>query len=619
MTDEVRQKLGELPDSPGCYIMKSQGQVIYVGKAVNLKNRVSQYFHQSGHAPKVQAMVDKVDDFDVVLVNSELEALILECNLIKRYRPWYNIRLKDDKHYPYLRVDLREDFPRVELVRESKKDGARYFGPYPGATVVREMLDVVRLVFPIRTCNRAITPGKILRPCVHYEIGQCLGPCAGHATREEYHALIARVVEFLSGNFEPALRDLNARMREAALGLHYERASVYRDRIRAVEQVMQKQKAIVAGGGDQDVLAVAACGNDAVVQAMTVRGGKMIGSEAHVLERAGDEPPERVLTSFMLQYYGEDAQPPREILTSVEPEEGETLRALLAERRGGALTLATPKRGEKRQLVELALKNGRNAAEKREQRARNSYARTEGALQELREALEMVDLPERIEAYDISNTGGNLSVASMVVMKHGQAANRDYRRFRIKTVEGANDFASMHEVVSRRFKHGLAERDERMAEGLPPSGGKFSELPDLVLIDGGRGQLNAALQAMEELGLSIPTFGLAKRIEEIILPDREESILLDRHSPALHLIQRLRDEAHRFAITYHRSLRGSASLKSQLEGIPGVGPVRRRALMQHFPSLEAIRSATIEQLCEVPGVSTQTAAVIQKHLNPDKQ
>jgi len=321
----------------------------------------------------------------------------------------------------------------------------------------------------------------------------------------------------------------------------------------------------------------------------------------------------------MLQYYGEDAQPPREILTSVEPEEGETLRALLAERRGGALTLATPKRGEKRQLVELALKNGRNAAEKREQRARNSYARTEGALQELREALEMVDLPERIEAYDISNTGGNLSVASMVVMKHGQAANRDYRRFRIKTVEGANDFASMHEVVSRRFKHGLAERDERMAEGLPPSGGKFSELPDLVLIDGGRGQLNAALQAMEELGLSIPTFGLAKRIEEIILPDREESILLDRHSPALHLIQRLRDEAHRFAITYHRSLRGSASLKSQLEGIPGVGPVRRRALMQHFPSLEAIRSATIEQLCEVPGVSTQTAAVIQKHLNPDKQ
>ncbi|MBQ8954380.1 MAG: excinuclease ABC subunit UvrC [Clostridia bacterium] len=619
MTDALRLKIENLPDSPGCYLMKSEGRIIYVGKAKNLKNRVRQYFHESrNHTPKVRAMVEKVDDFDIVLVDGELEALILECNLIKLHKPWYNILLKDDKHYPYIRVNMHEPFPTVDLTRKSAKDGARYFGPFMSATVVREMLDVVRTVFPIRTCTRVIGGGRKYRPCVHYEIGQCHAPCAGYIDEAGYHEIMKRVLEFLGGNDQPVRQELTEKMRQAAQSFNYERAAVYRDRLQAVESVMQKQKAIVTGGGDQDVLAVVKCGDDAMVQMVMVRGGKMIGSESHVLERAGDEAPEEVLTSFMLQYYSEESLPPREILVSHASEDAEILSQLLTERRGAKVTVARPQRGEKRQMVEMALKNAGDAAMKREKQLTNSRLRTIGALEELQEVLGMDQFPRRIEGYDISNTQGAQSVGSMVVMINGRPANRDYRYFRIKTVEGANDFASINEVISRRLKHGLSEREERLSQGLDPVSGKFSDLPELILIDGGRGQLEAAIAARDELGLSIPMFGLAKRLEEIVLPGEDQSILLDKHSPALHLIQRVRDEAHRFAISHHRSLRGAAALKSRLDEIPGVGPVRKKAILKHFETMEALEAASIEQICEVNGISKQTAQVIYDFLHAGK-
>ena len=619
MTDALRLKIENLPDSPGCYLMKSNGKIIYVGKAKNLKNRVRQYFHESrNHTAKVRAMVEKVDDFDIVLVDGELEALILECNLIKLHKPWYNILLKDDKHYPYIRVNMHEPFPTVDLTRQTAKDGAKYFGPFMSATVVREMLDVVRTVFPIRTCSRSIGDGKIYRPCVHYEIGQCHAPCAGRIDEAGYHEIMKRVLEFLGGNDQPVRAELTEKMREAALSLNYERAAVYRDRLAAVDSVMQKQKAIVTGGGDQDVLATVRCGDDAIVQIVMVRGGKMIGSESHVLERAADEAPEAVLTSFMLQYYSEESVPPREILVSHAMEDIDTLAELLAERRGSRVTVSQPQRGEKRQLVEMALKNANDASLKREKQLTNSRLRTIGALEELKDVLGLDKFPRRIEGYDISNTQGAQSVGSMVVMINGRPANRDYRYFRIKTVEGANDFASINEVISRRLKHGLTEREERLSQGLDPVSGKFSDLPELILIDGGRGQLEAAVAARDELGLNIPMFGLAKRLEEIVLPGEDQSILLDKHSPALHLIQRVRDEAHRFAISHHRSLRGAAALKSRLDEIPGVGPVRKKAILKHFETMEALEAASIERICEVPGISKQTAQVIYDFLHAPK-
>ncbi len=616
MNESLALKIESLPDSPGCYLMKHRGEIIYVGKAKNLKNRVRQYFHDSrSHTVKVRAMVDHVDDFDIVLVDSELEALILESNLIKLHKPRYNILLKDDKAYPYIRVDMNEAYPRVELARRSAKDGARYFGPYMSATVVRETLDVVRQVFPVRTCARTIRPDKPTRPCVHYEIGQCLAPCANLTTPEKYREVMDRVLSFLEGDDRPIRDELTARMREAAAEMKFERAGVYRDRLRAVELLAEKQKASVTGGGDQDILAALTRGDDGIVQVVTVRGGRMIGSDSHVLENAGDETISDILTSFMLQYYGEDSLPPREILLSDPPEDMETLSQLLTERRGSKVNLLLPQRGEKRRLVALAQKNVLDAADKRMKQLTNSRARTIGALEELADVLGLEKPPRRIEGYDISNTQGAQSVGSMVVMIDGKSAGREYRHFRIKTVEGADDFASMREVLTRRFRRGIEEKAEREAQGLDPIGGHFSDLPDLILVDGGRGQLENAMSARDELGLSIPMFGLAKRLEEIILPDEDQSILLDRHSPALHLIQRVRDEAHRFAIIHHRTLRGAAALKSRLDGIPGVGPARKKALLKHFDSVEALMAASVDDLCQVDGIAEHFAEAIYRSLH----
>ena len=608
MNPELEWKIANLPDSPGCYLMKSQGQIIYVGKAKNLKNRVSQYFHASrAHTPKVRAMVEKIDDFDIMLVEGELEAFTLECNLIKLHMPHYNILLKDDKAYPYIRVDLRQDFPRIELARRQERDGARYFGPYRGATVVREVMDVLHMIYPLRTCAYAIHPDKPRRPCVHHQIGQCMAPCAGNVTPEAYRAVLDKALEFLNGRYKPVLETLKERMAQCAREMNYESAAVYRDRIRAVEALIEKQTAISTNASDRDVIAVLHHDADAMVQLMFIRSGRLIGSERFTLEGAGDDEAGEILTQFMLQYYGPENVPPREVLLSASVREQSIVEQLLSEQAGHRVYLQTPRKGDKFRQVSVALKNLRDEAEKLDRRLANSRARTLGACEELAQVLGLDKPPRRIEGYDISNTQGVLSVASEVVMIDGTCAHKEYRHYRIKTVQGANDFASMHEVITRRLTHGLNELAQRQAEGLDPRGGKFSDLPDLILIDGGRGQLSFAQDAMHSLGLNIPMFGLAKRIEEIILPDSDLSIVLDRHSNALHLIQRLRDEAHRFAITHHRSLRGKTSVSSRLDGVAGVGPARRKSILRHFKTVEALRAATVEEIAQVPGLPESVA------------
>ncbi len=617
MNADLELKLSLLPDSPGCYLMKSEGKIIYVGKAVNLKNRVRQYFHPSkNHTPKVRAMVKKIDDFDIMLVDGELEAFILECNLIKLHMPRYNILLKDDKHYPYIRIDMRRDFPRVELVRRIAKDGARYFGPYQGATVVREVMDVVRMVFPIRTCTRVIDPSKPQRPCVHYEIGQCPAPCAGKISSEAYKEIISRVMDFLGGKYAPVMDELTQRMTDAAKTMNYERAALYRDRLRAVESVMQKQKAISTSQDDQDVIAVSPYGADAVVQLMMVRSGRLIGSEHFVFEGAGDEMPSEILTQFILQYYGKANMPPQELILSVDPPEKDVLEQILTELHGRRVYIIHPLRGDKVKLINMALKNLKDEAAKRDKQLSRTKERTIGAMEELCRELGLEEPPRRIEGFDISNTQGVLSVASMVVMIDGVCTPKEYRHFRIKTVEGPNDFASMKEVITRRLNHAAKEKAELEAAGKDIKSGKFTDLPDLILIDGGRGQLNAALEAMASTPYDIPMFGLAERIDEIVLPYAEDSLLLDRHSNALHAVQRLRDEAHRFAITHHRNLRSKNTVGSKLENIPGIGPTRRKALLKHFKSIEALKSASVDEISAIPGFPKNAAEAVFAALHP---
>ncbi len=613
-SETLKQKLRELPDSPGCYLMKSGEKIIYVGKAKNLKNRVRQYFQSArGHTPKVRAMVEKIDDFDIVLCDTNLEALILECNLIKLHMPYYNILLKDDKHYPYIRIDVREDYPRLELVRRMKNDGAKYFGPYIGATSVREVIEVVRKVFPLRTCKKPLRPDKPTRPCLHHQIGQCLAPCAGRVSREEYHAQLRQAMDFLGGKYQIVLDALAARMQTASAAFRYEQAAALLSHMRDVQALMERQKAISTGGGDQDILAVAQDGLDAMVQVLFVRGGRMVGGEHYALERAGDAPVGEVLQNFILQFYEDAAQVPSEILTEALTEDAEGVEEWLRSLRGAKVSLRQPQRGQKTELIAMAKKNAEDALAKRNAQLQNQQARTTDACAALAEAIGLPVPPRRIEGYDISNTQGTHSVGAMVVCIDGIASKKDYRHFRIKTVEGPNDYASHYEVITRRFEHAKREMADREAKGLAPTGGSFTDLPDLILIDGGPGQLDYARRAMHAAGFDIPMFGLAERLEEIYLPGAEQPILLPRTSPALHLIQRVRDEAHRFGITRHRALRGKSATHSQLEDIPGVGPARRRALLKHFKNIDAIRGATAEELLQAPGMNKAAAQAVYLH------
>lgn len=608
MNPTLAYKIKMLPESPGCYIMKSRGEIIYVGKAVNLKNRVRQYFHGS-HTPKVAAMVSRVDDFDLMLCQTNFEALTLECNLIKKHRPFYNILLKDDKHYPYLRIDLNEPFPRLTLARnmDDQRAGVKYFGPYIGATAVRQVMDEVRRFFPLRTCNLRFPVKSPRRPCVHHQIGQCLAPCAGGVSEEAYRAILACVIDFLNGDSRELLAELTREMNVASARMEYEQAAVLRDKIADIRQLMEEQHAIQTRDVEQDVLAVAQDDQDAMVQLTHIRAGRIEGGRAFLMEHCGAETPEEVLAGFLTQYYDDGHLIPRNVLAQALPEPLDELERWLRERRGGAVTLAVPQRGDKADLVRLTLKNAEDALSKHRQSAEVKDMRTRQAMLELKEALHLPVLPRRIEGYDISNTQGILSVASMVVFQDGLPDKKAYRIYRIKTVEGANDFASMAEVITRRFTHGLKERHEREQAGLDPDAGSFSKLPDVILIDGGPEQLLFAHRAMQEAGASVPMFGLAKRFEEIYLPGREDPIVLDRRSNALHLVQYVRDEAHRFGITHHRALRGKEGLRSELSAIPGVGPKKQAALIRHFRSVKAIFEATQEELCQVEGISTGLA------------
>ena len=622
--EKLETKIAMLPESPGCYLMKdAEGTIIYVGKAVNLKNRVRSYFRDTEHTPKVAAMIGNIDDFDILLCDSNLEALCLECNLIKLHKPHYNILLKDDKHYPYLKVNLKEPFPRLELARRmpegANKDGAKYFGPYIGATAVRQVIEAVRGVFPLRTCRKELPLKNPSRPCVNYEIGKCMAPCAGKCTEAEYWDMMDGVLAFLGGDYDQVLKVLRQEMMDCAAKMQYERAASIRDKIRDVEGLMERQIAIQTDKSEQDVIALAQDGLDAMVHIFYVRGGRMIGGDHFALPREGSEDPGEVLAEFITQYYEDGNLIPRNVLVQALPEGSrEQIEQWLRQQKGAsgaarsAVTLATPQRGEKHDLILLAAKNAADALEKRNARASIREERTTGAAAALGRALGLEKPPRRIEGYDISNTQGVLSVASMVVFIDGVPAKKEYRRFRIKTVEGANDFASLNEVLGRRFEHGLKEKAEREAAGLSPIGGKFSDLPDLVLIDGGPQQLRFARQALLDMGAEVAMFGLAKKQEEIFLPDREEPILLDHHTPELHLIQRIRDEAHRFCITHHRGLRGKASIHSQLEDIPGIGPKRRKALLTKLGSLKAIREATEEQLLAVPGMTKAATEAVLK-------
>ena len=602
MNDAIRLKLSLLPDSPGCYLMKQEGRIIYVGKAVNLKNRVHSYFRQTAHTPKVAAMVSHIDDFDIVLCNSNLEALLLESNLIKLHKPYYNILLKDDKRYPYIRIDLNEPYPRLSIARQPQDDGAKYFGPYIGANAIRQVMDLLRRAFPLRTCKLKLPLARPIRPCINYDIGQCLGPCANRCTQEEYREVVERVLGFLRGRYQPVIDQLERDMQRAARNLQFERAGELRDCIRDVRGLMEQQNVQRADAVQQDIIALAQDGLDAMAQVMYIRGGKMLGADAFSLPREGKEDPEEVLSAFLLQFYSERI-PAREVI--VEAASGlEETELWLRERREAPVTLSVPRRGDKRALVLTAKKNAEDALARRNANMKIKEERTTGAVKELAQALGLDFVPRRIEGFDISNTQGTLSVASMVVFLDGEPAKKEYRHFRIKTVEGANDFASMNEVLKRRF---LRTQREEEGERWP--------LPDLVLVDGGMEQLRFARAAMLETGIEVPMFGLAKRLEEIYLPDREEPIRLDQRSPALHLIQRVRDESHRFAITHHRNLRAKSGVHSRLEDIPGIGPGRRRALLAHFRTMKAIGEASEEELQKVRGLSASAARSVYQALH----
>ncbi|MBQ8150614.1 MAG: excinuclease ABC subunit UvrC [Clostridia bacterium] len=607
MNDRLREKIAMLPESPGCYIMKSKGEIIYIGKAVNLKNRVRQYFHGS-HTPKVAAMASRVDDFELMLCQTNFEALTLECNLIKKHKPFYNILLKDDKHYPYLRIDLSETYPRLTLARRmNARDGAKYFGPYIGATAVRQVMEEVRRFFPLRTCKLSLPLKTPRRPCMNYQIGKCKAPCAGLISEEDYRAVLDRVIAFLSGDSRELLKQLEREMLEASMRMEYEQAAVIRDKIADIKQLMEEQHAIQTRDVEQDILAVAVDDIDAMVQLTHIRAGRMEGGRAILMEGCGGDEPEQILAQFLTQYYDDEHLIPRNVLVQCLPEPVDELEKWLRERKGGAVTLACPQRGDKADLIRLAAKNAENALFHHRESQQVKFARTTLAMEELQQALDLPTLPRRIEGYDISNTQGILSVAAMVVFEDGQPAKKEYRHFRIKTVEGPNDFASMYEVIHRRLTHGLEEWKERTEAGLDPATGRFSKLPDVILIDGGPEQLRYAQRAMKAAGANIPMFSLAERFEIIFLPDQEEPVVLDRRSNAQLLIQHIRDEAHRFGITHHRALRGKNNLHSELDNIEGIGPKRRTALIRHFGGVKPIFTASKEALMEVEGISGEMA------------
>jgi excinuclease ABC subunit C len=610
MTDTLQHKLAQLPDRPGCYIFRdSGGQPLYVGKAEVLRHRVRSYFHEGAqHHPRTRVMLSRVADVEVVVTDTAVEALLLECTLIKRHRPPYNVRLRDDKHYPYICLTMNEPFPRPIVVRRVKKDGNRYFGPYTSSWSMRQALRVIKAVFRLRSCGRRIDEGDRQKLCLDYHLGLCSGPCAGIIERVEYLKAVDEVTQFLEGKADKALKALRAEMDRAAENLNFEVAARARDQIQAIERVVERQKVISTDLDEQDVVALLSDGFQSCACVLQIRGGRLQGQEYHFLDGAHPDELSEALRQFVEQHYERRpagaSQYPKQLLLSAEIADRAVLESWLRERRGSKVEVLVPLKGEKKRLVELAETNARQQMEERKSRLAGDQAKAEEAMMELQESLDLPNLPYRIECYDISNTQGQESVGAMVVFEGGQPKKADYRKFKIKTVEGPNDFASMQEVLRRRLERGIA-RDPR-----------FAELPDLIVIDGGKGQLSAALEVEQELGVEIPTVGLAKQYEEVFKPGRRDSVLLPRSSQALFLLQRIRDEAHRFGLTYHRNLRSKRQTRSALDTIPGIGEKRRLALLKHFGSVDRMKKASVEELAGAPGMNRPAAAKLFEALHP---
>ncbi len=592
VSSELEQKLAHLPDKPGVYLWKDdQKRIIYVGKAVNLKNRVRSYMQSSrNHSPKVRSMVSRIADLEYIITSSEIEALILECNLIKKHRPKYNISLRDDKSYPYVKVTLNETYPRVYATRKVIKDGARYFGPYTNAGAVHETLKLLKRLFPLRTCRQL----DAQRPCLQYHIKRCLAPCAGKVEPAVYGEMIKAVCLFLEGRSDDVVKNLKKRMEEAAENLEFELAAQLRDQLAAVDKVREKQN-IVTGSGDQDAVGLARSAVGTCVQVFFIRSGKMVGRDHFLLTNSEEEEDAKVLEAFLKQYYSQAAFLPREVLLPFDVPEQQLLSDWLTEAKGGRVAVDTPKRGTKRDLVSMASGNAARVLEEQALRLQAANERTDGALLELADYLDLEAPPERIECFDISHIQGAETVASMVVFEGGQPKKDDYRRYKLQTVEGKpDDFKSMQEVVGRRY------RDLTSAP-----------VPDLIIIDGGKGQLSSALEIIRSSGLTSATVvGLAKEFEHIFKEGESDPVILPRHSQSLYLVQRIRDEAHRFAITYHRKLRSKRNMVSVLDHIPGIGEKRRKALWDHFGNLTKIKAAEIDEMAAVPGMNRPTAEAV---------
>ena len=606
----IEEELKKLPSKPGVYLMHDEkDNIIYVGKAISLKNRVRQYFQSSRNkGAKIEQMVTHIRRFEYIVTDSELEALVLECNLIKEHRPKYNTMLMDDKGYPFIKVTVNEAYPRVMLARTMQKDKAKYFGPYTSAGAVKDTIELVRKIYNIRNCNRNLPKdiGKE-RPCLNYHIKQCKAPCQGYISEEDYRKSIDQVMRFLNGHYDEVLRDLETKMQEASAHMEFERAIEYRELLGSVKRIAEKQKITDSRGEDRDILAVAKDAEDAVVQVFFIRGGRLIGRDHFFLRNSSDSTKGELLASFIKQFYAGSPFIPGELMTHEELEEQELLEEWLTKKREHRVHIRVPKKGEKEKLVELARKNAALVLNTDKERLKREEGRTIGAVKEIEKLLGLDNLV-RMEAYDISNTSGFASVGSMVVYEKGKPKRNDYRKFKIKSVSGPDDYASMEEVLTRRFNHGIEELEDGKELG------SFTAFPDLILMDGGKGQVNIALSVLEKLKLQIPVCGMVKddnhRTRGLYYNNKE--IPIDRNSEGFKLITRIQDEAHRFAIEFHRKLRSQGQVHSVLDDIPGVGPARRKVLMKHFVNIEAIKSATVEELKELPSMNEKSAIEVYK-------
>ena len=607
---DIPEELKKLPGKPGVYIMHDEtDMIIYVGKAISLKNRVRQYFQSSRNkGAKIEQMVTHIRRFEYIVTDSELEALVLECNLIKEHHPKYNTMLMDDKAYPFIKVTADEAYPRIMLARKMIKDKAKYFGPYTSAGAVKDTIELIRKLYHIRSCNRSLPKdiGKE-RPCLNYHIHQCYAPCQGYISREEYRKSIDEVVRFLNGNYDPILKELEEKMLDASENLEFEKAIEYRELLASVQKIAQKQKITDTAGDDRDIIAMASEGEDAVVQVFFIRGGRLIGRDHFYLKIAENDTKSEILSSFIKQFYAGTPYIPSQLMLPQEVEDQELLEEWLSKKKERRVHLIIPKKGQKEKLVELAEKNAAMVLQKDKERLKREEGRTIGAVKELEKILGLSGI-SRMEAFDISNTSGFASVGSMVVYERGKPKKNDYRKFRIKNVQGPDDYASMEEVLTRRFTHGLREQEEGKELG------GFTVFPDLILMDGGRGQVNIAEEVLQKLDISIPVCGMVKddhhRTRGLYYKNVE--LPIDIHSEAFRLITRIQDEAHRFAITFHRQLRGKGQVHSILDDIPGVGPARRKELMKHFENIDAIKQASVEELQKLPSMNKKSAEDVYK-------